>query len=140
VAQSEMTDFIAGIDNTPQTIVLENDNSTNVQNKPQRDSKIYDYSAAIDDLNRTIGMEPDFAYAYYNRANLLCNSNQMPEAIVDYTRAIDLHPGMGEAYYNRGLVQIFLRDTNKGCLDISKSGELGVKEAYNVIKRFCTKR
>jgi hypothetical protein len=37
-------------------------------------------------------------------------------------------------------VQIYLRDTEKGCLDISKSGELGVREAYNVIKRFCVKK
>ena len=64
----------------------------------------------------------------------------MPEAIDSYTQAIALHPGMGEAYYNRGLVQIYLRDTEKGCLDVSKSGELGIKEAYNVIKRFCIKK
>ena len=63
----------------------------------------------------------------------------MPEAIVDYTKAIQLYPYYSEAYFNRGLVQIYLRDTEKGCLDISKAGELGIEEAYSIIKKYCLK-
>jgi tetratricopeptide (TPR) repeat protein len=141
VAQSEMVDFISSIDNSTQTIVLESDNSTSMKRRGgQSETRAYSYTEAIDDLRQAIALQPDFAYAYYNLGNLQCSSNQMPEAIGSYTSAIALHPGMGEAYYNRGLVQIYLRDTEKGCLDVSKSGELGVKEAYNVIKRFCTKK
>lgn len=51
---------------------------------------------------------------------MLCLSGRMPEAIEDYTRAIELNPSFGEAYYNRGLIQIYLKDTRKGCLDMSK--------------------
>ena len=29
-----------------------------------------------------------------------------------------------------------MKDTRKGCLDISKSGELGIVEAYEVLKRY----
>lgn len=47
------------------------------------------------------------------------------EAIEDYTRAIELNPSFGEAYYNRGLIQIYLKDTRKGCLDMSKAGRAG---------------
>ncbi|MDR1416377.1 MAG: tetratricopeptide repeat protein, partial [Prevotellaceae bacterium] len=143
VAQSEMVDFISSIDNSAQTIALENDNSTSTKRKAQSahsENKSYSYSEAISDLQQAIALQPDFAYAYYNLGNLQCSSSQMPEAIGSYTRAIALHPNMGEAYYNRGLVQIYLRDTEKGCLDVSKSGELGIQEAYNVIKRFCTKK
>ena len=60
----------------------------------------------------------------------------MPRALEDYTRAIELYPYFAEAYYNRGLVQIYLKDTRKGCLDISKAGELGITEAYDVLKRY----
>jgi len=65
---------------------------------------------------------------------LLCLSGRMPEAIEDYTRAIELNPSFGEAYYNRGLIQIYLKDTRKGCLDMSKAGELGIQQAYKVLK------
>jgi tetratricopeptide (TPR) repeat protein len=61
----------------------------------------------------------------------------MPEAIEAYTKAIKLYPYFAEAYFNRGLVSIYLRDTEKGCIDISKSGEMGVKDAYPIIKRYC---
>ena len=44
---------------------------------------------------------------------------------------------MGDAYYNRGLVLIYLKDREKGCIDLSRAGELGVVEAYNVINRYC---
>ncbi len=39
---------------------------------------------------------------------------------------------MGDAYYNRGLVLIYLKDKEKGCIDLSRAGELGVGDAYSV--------
>jgi tetratricopeptide (TPR) repeat protein len=141
VAQSDMVDFISSIDNNAQVIELDGNTTTtgSVKNKSAA-AMTYSYDEAIGDLRQCLAQQPDFAYAHYNLANLLCSSNQMPEAIDSYSRAIALHPALGEAYYNRGLVQLYLRDTEKGCLDISKSGELGVKEAYNVIKRFCGRK
>ena len=29
-----------------------------------------------------------------------------------------------------------MKDTRKGCLDISKAGELGILEAYEMLKRY----
>ena len=60
----------------------------------------------------------------------------LPEAADDYTKAIELNPFFAEAYYNRGLLQIYMKDTRKGCLDISKAGELGIAEAYEVLKSY----
>jgi hypothetical protein len=28
-----------------------------------------------------------------------------------------------------------MKDTRKGCLDLSKAGELGIEEAYEILKR-----
>jgi len=60
----------------------------------------------------------------------------LPEAYEDYSKAIELNPHFAEAYYNRGLIQIYMKDTRKGCLDISKAGELGIEEAYEVLKNY----
>ena len=60
----------------------------------------------------------------------------LPEAYDDYTKAIELNPEFGEAYYNRGLVQIFMKNTRKGCLDLSKAGELGIENAYEALKHY----
>ena len=69
-------------------------------------------------------------------ADLLALSGSLPEAYEDYSKAIELNPAFAEAYYNRGIIQIFMKDTRKGCLDISKAGELGILEAYEVLKRY----
>ena len=131
--RAEMIDFISSIDNSYQTITLDSDPAKRLHNNGAR---TYNYDEAIEDINKAIKLYPDFAEAYYNRANLMAISGKLPEAYDDYTRAIELEPNMGEAYYNRGLVQIFMKDTRKGCMDLSKAGELGILSAYDILKQF----
>ena len=131
--RAEMIDFISSIDNSYQRITIDSDPANRLNNHSKR---TYSYDEAVADLNKAAKLYPDFAYVYYNRANLLALSGSLPEAYDDYTKAIALNPAFAEAYYNRGIVQIFMKDTRKGCLDISKAGELGIPEAYEVLKRY----
>ena len=62
--------------------------------------------------------------------------NDYKSAIVDYTRAIELNDRFAEAYFNRGLARLYVGSTEQGIADLSKAGELGIFQAYNVIKRF----
>ncbi len=133
---SEMVDFISSIDNSIQTIVI--DNTGGGKTRTKMDVRVYNYEEAIADLNKAVMLSPDLTYTYYNRANLQAMSSNMPEAIDDYSKAIQLYPYFAEAYFNRGLIQLYLKDTEKGCLDISKAGELGISDAYAIIKKFCT--
>lgn len=135
--RAEMIDFISSIDNTYQRISIDSDPANRLRNSGVRQ---YNYDDAIQDINKAIELFPDFAYSYYNRANLHAISGRLPDAYDDYTRAIDLNPNFGEAYYNRGLVQIFMRDTHKGCLDLSKAGELGIEESYETIKQYTAEK
>jgi tetratricopeptide (TPR) repeat protein len=131
--QAEMIDFISSIESAYQRISIESDPARQLHN---RTTRTYNYDEAIADLTKAIKLHPGFAYAYYNRANLLALSGKLPEAFEDYTKAIELNPHFAEAYYNRGLIQIYMKDTRKGCLDISKAGELGIEEAYEVLKTY----
>ncbi|MBR2428403.1 MAG: tetratricopeptide repeat protein [Alistipes sp.] len=132
-ARAEMIDFISSIDNSYQSVTLDSDPSKRLNGAVKRS---YSYDEAIEDMNKVVALYPEFAEAYYNRANLMAISGKLPEAYNDYTRAIELDPNMGEAYYNRGLVQIFMKDTRKGCMDLSKAGELGIEMAYTVLRQF----
>ena len=58
-------------------------------------------------------------------------------AINDYSKAIELDPKFADAYYNRGLAKLGLSKKESGCLDLSKAGELGYAEAYEMIKKYC---
>ncbi len=131
--RAEMIDFISSIDNSYQRIAIDSDPANRLR---QTSSRIYNYDDAIEDINKAIKLYPDFAYSYYNRAGLYAISGRLPEAYDDYTRAIELNPQFGEAYYNRGLIQIFMKDTRKGCLDLSKAGELGIEKAYETLKQY----
>ena len=133
--RAEMIDFISSIDNSYQRITIDSDPANRLNNNSKR---TYSYDEAVADLNKAIKLFPDFAYAYYNRANLLALSGSLPEAFEDYTKAISLNPAFAEAYYNRGIIQLFMKDTRKGCLDLSKAGELGITEAYEVLKRYAS--
>ena len=130
-----MIDFISSLDNSYHRITIDSDPANRLNNTHKR---TYSYDEAIADLNKVVKLFPDFAYSYYNRANLMALSGSMPEAYEDYTKAIALNPDFAEAYYNRGIVQIFMKDTRKGCLDLSKAGELGIEEAYEILKHYAT--
>ena len=131
--RAEMIDFISSIDNSYQRITIDSDPANRLR---QNSSRTYSYDDAIEDINKAIKLYPDLAYSYYNRAGLYTISGRLPEAYEDYTKAIELNPSFGEAYFNRGLVQIFMKDTRKGCLDLSKAGELGIENAYEALKYY----
>lgn len=100
------------------------------------DASLSDYQFILSDLNKAIDLAPDFAYSYYNRGNVLSQLKDYHAAIVSYDEAIELEPNLAEAYYNRGLTYIFLGENARGVADLSKAGELGLYNAYNLIKRF----
>lgn len=131
--QAEMTDFISSMEGQYSRISLEHD--THSQTRAAA-SRTYNYDESIADLNKAVKLSPDIPQLYYNRGNLHALSGNFPEAFADYTRALTLDPLLAEAYFNRGLVQIYMRDTRKGLLDVSKAGELGVGEAYTVLKLY----
>ena len=58
------------------------------------------------------------------------------KAIDDYSKALELDPNIAEAYYNRGLARIHAGNKDEGIEDLSKAGELGLYEAYGIIKRY----
>lgn len=95
-----------------------------------------DYELILLDYDHVLSLRPDFAFAYYNKANSLCAKQEYQEAINYYTKAIDIDNDFAEAYFNRGLTYIYTEQIEKGQADLSKAGELGIYQAYNLITRF----
>lgn len=102
--------------------------------------KASDYDLIKRDLDKVIELVPDFVYAYYNRANVSVAMNDYRSALADYDKAIEIDSNLADAYYNRGLTHIYLGNNKLGIQDLSKAGELGLYEAYNVIKRFTERK
>jgi tetratricopeptide (TPR) repeat protein len=102
--------------------------------------KAVDYELVKRDLDKVVELAPDFVYGYYNRAAVLSTLKDYRGALADYDKVIQLDEKMADAYYNRGLTHIFLGNNRPGIHDLSQAGELGLFQAYNIIKRFTDRK
>jgi tetratricopeptide (TPR) repeat protein len=106
------------------------------ENNSEDDTKkSFEYNLIMRDYESVIQLNPDFVYAYYNRGNIRCLQKDYRAALADYNEAIKRNPDFAEAYFNRGLTRLSLGDTNRGIEDLSKAGELGMIDAYGIIKK-----
>lgn len=94
-----------------------------------------DFEIMLRDYDYVVSLEKDFSFAYYNKANMLCAQKDYKAAIEHYSLAIEQDPDFAEAYFNRGLTYIFTGKNDEGIADLSKAGELGIYQAYNLITR-----
>lgn len=95
-----------------------------------------DFDIMLRDYDQVLRLQPDFVFALYNKANILCAQKEYKDAIDYYTKAIAQDGDFAEAYFNRGLTFVYTGENEKGLADLSKAGELGIYQAYNLITRF----
>ena len=136
VLRADMIEFIASIESNVQVLSMDDAGTTRARVRDQI-IRNYDYTDAINDMKAAAEIVDNLPYIYYNLGNLYCLSSEHINSIENYTKAIELYPYMGDAYFNRGLVLIYLKDKEKGCIDLSRAGEFGVQDAYGVIKKYC---
>ena len=136
--RAEMIEFIASFESNVQTLTMDDKGNTRARVRDQV-TREYDYTEALADMEAAAAILPGVPYVQFNLGNLYCLSSRFVQAIESYDKAIKLYPWMGDAYFNRGLVLIYLKDKEKGCIDLSRAGELGVDGAYGVISRYCDK-
>ena len=90
----------------------------------------------LSDLCEAIKYSPHNPYLYYNRGCLYAQRKDYQRAIDDFSRAIELDSNIPEAYYNRGIVYLQAEKKSEGVADLSKAGELGLYDAYSIIKKY----
>lgn len=95
-----------------------------------------DFEIMLRDYDYVNTLQPDFSFAYFNKANMLCAQKEYTAAIAHYSKAIACDNDFAEAYFNRGLTRIYIDQIEEGIADLSKAGELGIYQAYNLITRF----
>ncbi|HEY3369397.1 MAG TPA: tetratricopeptide repeat protein [Prolixibacteraceae bacterium] len=96
-----------------------------------------DYRGSIPDYNKAIESDPS-GLNYAHRADAKNSFGDINGAIVDYTKAIEIgHWNVGSSYGRRGLCKLNLGQKDAACADFRKAGELGSKEAYEYINKYC---
>ncbi|MBD5289737.1 MAG: tetratricopeptide repeat protein [Bacteroides sp.] len=90
---------------------------------------------ALADLDKVLQANPGNPYAWFNKASIHYLQRDYAEARRCLDEAIRLAPGMGAAWFNRGLCLLQAGERREAFASLSKAGELGVIESYNLLKR-----
>lgn len=90
---------------------------------------------ALAEAMGVVQSDPQNAYAYYNRGCLQAQAQKSEAAISDFTQAIKLDSRFAEAYFNRGVLYLRLGNMQQAIEDFSKAGELGLYQAYSLLKQ-----
>lgn len=94
------------------------------------------YSArAMEHTERALKQQPNNPLLLYNRGNLLAADRRFDDAIDTYTQALALNPMLAEAYYNRALAHLAAGNNQAAKQDLSRAGELGLYNAYSLMKQ-----
>lgn len=101
--------------------------------KPTTNMQYITQAAAA--FRKCIDQAPQFAEAYYNYAYTLALQGKSAEAIETLNKAISKKPSFALAYFNRGILHLFAENHQAAESDLSKAGELGVYQAYSIIKQ-----
>lgn len=126
---------ILALEAAKERINLSNPNITDrgslILNENQRKST---YTKALDDLNSTLKINSRNTFAWYNKGIIYYELKEFDEALNCFDEAIKLNPDFGNSWYNRALTLYALDKRDEAVRNLSKAGELGVVNAYKILK------
>ncbi len=94
------------------------------------------YSDILHDYHKVLEIDPDFLYARYNIGYSRFMMEDYRGALTEFS-LVTKEKKIAEAHFNKALLQIFLEQKEEGCIELGIAGELGLKKAYSVIRKFC---
>ncbi|MGB0402564.1 MAG: tetratricopeptide repeat protein [Salibacteraceae bacterium] len=86
---------------------------------------------------KSLEIDPEFYFTWFNIGIVRAEKRDFEGSIDAYNNAIKINPEFAEAYYNKGLTYLYLKNNKRACNELSKAGELGIKDAYLVMKKYC---
>lgn len=112
------------------------DMATVINNKAYCLVKLKKYNDAKKVIEQAITMNSKHWFIWDTRGELNYQIGNFQQTLEDCSKAIEIKPN-GNSYYYRGLARIKLGNTAGGCVDLSKSSELGFKDAISEIQKYC---
>lgn len=90
---------------------------------------------ALEYMRRVVADGQRDAVSLYNLGCLEAEIGSLEEALRDFTAASELDPRMAEAFYNKAVIYLLQGDYEQAAPLLSKSGEMGLYKAYNLLKQ-----
>lgn len=112
------------------------DYATVYNNKAYALIKLKRFDEAKPLVEKALDLDQNLSFIWDTRGELNYHMGNFKQCIEDMNKAISLSES-ANSYYYRGLAKIELNITESGCIDLSKSGELGNFDAYEDINKLC---
>ena len=110
-------------------------------NRAKTKAALKDNRGAIKDFDTALSLIPtnhNTLYdVYYSRGHCKALLENYDGAINDFSMSIYHNSSFAEAYHYRGLAKLQNSQKESACLDLSKAGELGNRDAYKFITDYC---
>ncbi len=110
--------------------------ATIYNNKAYTLVKLERYSEALPYVEKALKLDDSEWFIWDTRGEIYLKLGENQKSINDLNKALNIKENPN-SYYLRGLANIALGNKEKGCKDLSKSGELGNEEAYKKIAEKC---
>jgi tetratricopeptide (TPR) repeat protein len=136
-AKSALGDNFGAISDYSKAIELKPDFSMAYNNRGWAKFEQKKYSEALIDLNKAIELDNDNWVAYDSRQETKFAMNDLKGCIEDCDMAISINPKVSNSYFFRGRAFYKQGKKQNACEDWSKAGELGKKDAYEYISKYC---
>lgn len=95
-----------------------------------------DINGAIQAYDRAIAINTRYSDAFFNRGTAFATLEDYSKAERDFTTCILIDPNYAKAFFNRGAVKLNY-DRNEARKDFLKAGQLGIKQAFDIIEQYC---
>jgi tetratricopeptide (TPR) repeat protein len=129
----QLNQYQDAIEDYSKTIELDSFDSVAYYGRGFSKFRLQDFIGAIKDLSSAIAINPNDSDYYGMRANAKLNLHHFRESIDDYNQAIKLNPNNPQSYFNKGIARYNEGDENGACNDWKIAGDMGLKEAYDLI-------
>jgi tetratricopeptide (TPR) repeat protein len=112
------------------------DLATALNNKAWNLIKLKRYNEATPFIDKSLEMNNTSWYSWDTKGELEYLLGNYNNCITAMSKAINIKPN-SNSYFLRGKSYIKLNQKENGCKDLSKAGELGQKDAYTEISKYC---
>lgn len=112
--------------------------------------ELKDFRGALMDYEKAISKSLYYRWEVYeSKGSVYAEMKKFDMAIANYTKAEEIlnfnyqdrlyvaELFLGQILFSRGACYLELGKTDKGCNDLSKAGELGIFDAYDLINKYC---
>ena len=138
MAKTELQDYRGAILDLTKAIDMDSNYFLAYHFRGLSKSSLADYRGAIADFNKVVSGNSSYVpHSYSSMASAKFKLEDFKGTIDAADMAIRLDSTLAGPYQIRGLTKLLMEQKDSGCLDLSKAGELGSPEAYELIKKIC---